>query len=80
MAFWYGGIELCLAVCMYNIVYGICRDAKYAKIRGSAYQMHSIVCSMQGHSAEYVDAVMYFGVFCLISDVHSLHAMYDSYE
>jgi hypothetical protein len=28
-----------------------------------------IVCSMQGYSAEYVDIVTYFGVFCLISDV-----------
>jgi hypothetical protein len=35
---------------------------KYAKIRGSAYRMHSIMCLMKGYSAEYVDLVTYFGV------------------
>ncbi len=45
------------------------RGAKYAKIRGPTYWIHTIVCSMQGYSAEYVDLVTYFGIFCLISDV-----------
>jgi hypothetical protein len=33
-------------------------------------EMHSILCSVQGYSAEYADLDTYFGAFCLILDVY----------
>ncbi len=38
----------------------VLRGGKYAKIRGPTYWIHTIVCPMQGYSAEYVDIFAYF--------------------